>query len=568
MQRSRFAVLFAFGLGALVALLAAPIALTGRDHRADFAPDAYAAPLSSADASPVAQPPGQLSPLPSLAPLVKQLRPVVVNINSRFKPRRVASRRAMPSRPPSTPFDQGPGDDGSGEEDQQDPMERFFRFFGGQPSPDEGERHGLGSGFLIGDGLVLTNNHVVEIQDPGSNKFRPMDDIKVITDETSPVGSREFTGKVIGNDPKTDIALVKLEGEHVNELKGAVLGDSDALQVGDYVVAIGEPFGLQATVTAGIISAKERALGPQSVYSDFLQTDASINPGNSGGPLFNLRGEVIGVNTAIIGGANTIGFAIPIAVVKQILPQLQKTGRVVRGFLGVQPQPITQDMVDSLGLKSTQGALIADVVKGGPADKAGIKPGDVVAALNGKPVSDNNQLTRDVGAIPPSQSVKLDVVRDGKTRTVEVKLAERPDEVDQSSRGGGQGGESDKSSGDLLGLRVQELTPEMAQRARVDPSTKGVVVTGVAQDSPASQAGIDPGDVILEINKQPVASVADYKKAVSKLATCGRAGSAAVAARIPLAARRLCRGANSASSSMPPKTRSLTRTAERNRVPP
>src|SRR5439155_3730620 len=160
MQRSRFAVLFAFGLGALVALVAAPIALTGRDHRGDFAPDAHAAPLSSADASPVAQPPGQLSPLPSLAPLVKQLRPVVVNINSRFKPRRVASRRAMPSRPPSTPFDQGPGDDGSGEEDQQDPMERFFRFFGGQPSPDEGERHGLGSGFLIGDGLVLTNNHV------------------------------------------------------------------------------------------------------------------------------------------------------------------------------------------------------------------------------------------------------------------------------------------------------------------------------------------------------------------------------------------------------------------------
>jgi serine protease Do len=517
MQRSRFAALFAFGLGAVAALVVAPIAMTGRGARSDFAPDAHAAPLSPADTSPAAaQSQGQLSPVPSLAPLVKQLRPVVVNINSRFKPRRVA-RRGMPSRPPTTPFDQAPGDDGSSEDDQQDPMERFFRFFGGQPSPDEGERHGLGSGFLIGDGLVLTNNHVVEIQDPGSSKFRPMDDIKVITDETSPVGSREFTGKVIGNDPKSDIALVKLEGEHVNELKGAVLGDSDALQVGDYVVAIGEPFGLQATVTAGIISAKERALGPQSVYSDFLQTDASINPGNSGGPLFNLRGEVIGVNTAIIGGANTIGFAIPIAVIKQILPQLKTTGRVVRGFLGVQPQPITQDMVDNLGLKSTQGALIADVVKGGPADKSGIKPGDVVIALNGRPVTDNNQLTRDVGAIPPGQTVKLEVAREGKTRAVEVKLAERPDEVEQSSRSGGQGGESDKSSGDLLGLKVQELTPEMAQRARVDPGTKGVVATAVAQDSPASQAGIDPGDVILEINRQPVTSVADYKKAVSKL---------------------------------------------------
>src|SRR5438128_2237232 len=273
-------------------------------------------------------------------------------------------------------------------------------------APDDQERHGLGSGFLIGNGLVLTNNHVVEIQDPGSNKFRPMDDIKVITDETSPAGAREYVGKVIGNDPKSDIALLKLEGEHVGELKGAMLGDSDALQVGDYVVAIGEPFGLQATVTSGIISAKERALGPSSVYSDFLQTDASINPGNSGGPLFNLRGEVIGVNTAIIGGANTIGFAIPIAVVKQILPQLEKNGRVMRGFLGVQPQPITQDMVDTLGLKSTQGAAIADVVKGSPADKAGVKPGDVVVSLSGKPVTDGNQLTRDVGAIPPGQTVK------------------------------------------------------------------------------------------------------------------------------------------------------------------
>jgi serine protease Do len=518
MQRSRFAVLFAFALGAIVALVAAPIAIKGHDRHAEFAPDAQAAPLSPADAAPAAQPPtGQLSPVPSLSPLVKQLRPVVVNINSRFKPRRVVSRR-LPNRQPRTPFDQGPGDDGSdGDDDSQDPMERFFRFFGGQPSPDEGERHGLGSGFLIGNGMVLTNNHVVEIQDPGSNKFRPMDDIKVITDETSPVGSREYTGKVIGNDPKSDIALVKLEGEHVNELKGAVLGDSDALQVGDYVIAIGEPFGLQATVTAGIISAKERALGPQSVYSDFLQTDASINPGNSGGPLFNLRGEVIGVNTAIIGGANTIGFAIPIAVVKQILPQLEKTGRVVRGFLGVQPQPITQDMVDNLGLKSTQGALLADVVKGGPADKAGVKPGDVVVALNGKPVTDNNQLTRDVGAIPPGRTVKLEVVRDGKSRPVEVKLAERPDEIDQISRGRGETSDSDKSSGDLLGLRVQELTPQLAQRARVDPGTKGVVVTSVTPDSPASQAGIDPGDVVLEINRQPVTSVDEYKKAVSKL---------------------------------------------------
>jgi serine protease Do len=524
MQRSRITLLCAFALGSLATVVALPIALSGRDRQHDLAPDAQASPLPAPAAPTNATPPavqtaqGQLTPLPSLAPLVKQLRPVVVNINSRFKPRRATARRGMPPQArPRTPFDQPPGEDGEDGGDQQDPMERFFRFFGGQPTPDDQERHGLGSGLLIGNGLVLTNNHVVEIQDPGSNKFRPMDDIKVITDETSPVGAREYVGKVIGNDPKSDIALLKLEGEHVNELKGAVLGDSDALQVGDYVIAIGEPFGLQATVTSGIISAKERALGPASVYSDFLQTDASINPGNSGGPLFNLRGEVIGINTAIIGGANTIGFAIPIAVVKQILPQLEKTGRVVRGFLGVQPQPITQDMVDSLGLKSTQGALLADVVKGGPADKAGVKPGDVVVSLNGKPVTDANQLTRDVGAIPPGQTVKLEIVRDGKQRQVEVKLGERPDEKETTARAGGQGGDADKSSGDVLGVRVQDLTPELAQRARVEPGTKGVVVTDVAPDSPASQAGLDPGDVILEVNRQPVASVADYRKVVSKL---------------------------------------------------
>jgi serine protease Do len=524
MQRSRITVLCAFAVGSLATVVALPLAFSGRDRQKDLAPDAQAAPApapaapANAAPPPAQSAPGQLTPLPSLAPLVKQLRPVVVNINSRFKPRRATARRGMPQARPRTPFDQGPGDEGDdGSGDQQDPMERFFRFFGGQPTPDDQERHGLGSGFLIGNGMVLTNNHVVEIQDPGSSKFRPMDDIKVITDETSPAGAREYVGKVIGNDPKSDIALLKLEGEHVNELKGAMLGDSDGLQVGDYVIAIGEPFGLQATVTAGIISAKERALGPGSVYSDFLQTDASINPGNSGGPLFNLRGEVIGVNTAIIGGANAIGFAIPIAVVKQILPQLEKTGRVVRGFLGVQPQPITQDMVDTLGLKSTQGALLADVVKGGPADKAGIKPGDVVVSLNGKPVTDANQLTRDVGAIAPEQTVKLEIVRDGKARQVEVKLGERPDETETTSRAGGQGGDADKSSGDLLGVRVQDLTPELAQRARVEAGTKGVVIIDVAPDSPASQAGLDPGDLILEIGRQPVTSVADYRKAVSKL---------------------------------------------------
>jgi len=522
MLRSRFTGSIVY-VAAVAAL--APLILTGCDHPAPFAADAHADTLPAGPPA-QAQVTGdrQFSGMPSLAPIVKQLRPTVVNVASRFKPRRIARNQ----RPPQgrgqrqNPFENGPGDDD--ENGQEDPMERFFRFFGGPQgqNQDQQERHGLGSGFLIGDGYVLTNNHVVEIQDPGSNEFRPMDDIKVSTDETAPGGSREFTAKVVGNDPKSDVALLKIEGEHVAELPRATLGDSDALQVGDYVIAIGEPFGLQATVTAGIISAKERALGPGSVYSDYLQTDASINPGNSGGPLFNLRGEVIGINSAIISGANTIGFAIPIAVVKQILPQLREKGRVVRGFMGVQPQAITADMVDQLGLKSTKGALIAEVVPKSPASEAGLKPGDVVVALNGRPVNDPNQFQRDVGTVQPGQLAKVDVLRDGKTHTVNVKLKARPEDSRVSERNPMQSN-SESAPGDPLGVRVQNLTPDLAQRARVDEDTRGVVVMDVVPDSPAATAGIEPGDVIVEVNRQEVTSVDQYKKAIARLKKNGTA---------------------------------------------
>src|SRR5882724_9075984 len=437
----RFTLIAALFTGALAAAVALPLVSACKRLASDssfFAADAQAAAIAAPPPTAESVKQQQVIQMPALAPLVKQLRPVVVNINSKIKPRgggRVAQR--LPQGHPRLRQQPQQDEDNSDDDSPQDPMERFFRYFG-QPSPgDQQERHGLGSGFLIGDGLVLTNNHVVEVQDesrPG--RFRPMDEIKVITDETAPGGAREFSAKVIGNDPKTDIAVLKIEGKDVDKLKYATLGDSDVAEVGDYVLAIGEPFGLQATVTSGIISAKERTQfgGP---YSDYLQTDASINPGNSGGPLFNMKGEVVGVNAAIISGANTIGFAIPINVVKEILPQLKQTGRVARGFLGVSPQAITADMADSLGLKSTKGALIADVVKDSPAEKGGLKPGDVVVALNGKPVSDNSQLTRDVGVIPPGSTVKLDIVREGKQRTVEVKLAERPD--DEGSCGGGRG---------------------------------------------------------------------------------------------------------------------------------
>src|SRR4051812_23713502 len=513
----RFTVLAALFTGAAAALVAVPLVSASRHRPGDsslIASEAQAAAPSTAETV------RQAGPMPSLAPLVRQLRPVGVNINSRFKPRKPRVAQRMPQGHPrlrQQPDDDNNGEGGGGDDEdspQQDPMERFFRFFG-QPQPDEQERHGLGSGFLIGDGLVLTNNHVVEIQDENNRgKFRPMDEIKVITDESAPGGAREFSAKVVGNDPKSDIALLRIEGKDVGSLKYAALGDSDAVEVGDYVVAIGEPFGLQATVTSGIISAKERTQfgGP---YSDYLQTDASINPGNSGGPLFNMKGEVVGVNSAIISGANTIGFAIPVNVVKQILPQLKEKGRVVRGFLGVSPQAITADMVDQLNLKSTKGALIAEVVKPSPADKAGVKPGDVVVAINGKPVNDNNQLTRDVGVIPPGQVVRLDVIRDGRQRTIEAKLDPRPDETEQSGTSKDKGGS--KEPGDLLGVQVEDLTPQLARRAQVDPGTKGAVIVDLSQDSPASEAGLDAGDVIVEVNRKPVASAADYKSAVKSL---------------------------------------------------
>jgi serine protease Do len=514
MQR-RLTVLAALISGALAAVAALPLvsALHRPQAASMLAADAQAAASAAVAPAPTtAETLRQAGPMPSLAPIVKQLRPVVVNINSRFKPRRIAQRgRGLPQVRPG-PND---GDNGDGSDEEQDPMERFFRQFG-QPQQDQQERHGLGSGFLIGDGLVLTNNHVVEVQDEGRpGKFRPMDEIKVFTDESAPGGAREFSAKVLGNDPKTDVALLKIEGKDVGSLKYATLGDSDAAEVGDYVIAIGEPFGLQATVTAGIISAKERTQlgGP---YSDYLQTDASINPGNSGGPLFNLKGEVVGINSAIISGANTIGFAIPIAVVKQILPQLKEKGRVVRGFLGVQPQAITADMVDHLGLKSTRGALLADVIKDGPADKAGLKPGDVVVALNGKPIADNNQLTRDVGVVPPGKPVKLDVLREGRERSFEVTLAPRPDETDQASKSS-KDGSGAKEGGDLLGLSVEDLTPQLARRAQVEAGTKGAVVVDVAPDSPGSAAGLEPGDVIVELNRQPVGSAGDYRKAAKGL---------------------------------------------------
>jgi serine protease Do len=528
-----------FSLSPLLALSLAAASGCTQAQQHLFAADARAAAPTTAAAQevaaqvPVAAPllaqagsggsggDAQLAPMPSLAPLVKRLRPVVVNINSKYRPRAQAQRSQrrgqMPPGHPQVDPRQGEGDEG--EDDSGDPMERFFRRFGNPNggTPDRRERSGLGSGFLIGDGLVITNNHVVQIQEGPDGKFRPMDEIKVITDDQAPGGTREFSAKLIGADPKSDIALLRIDDPKGKALPGANLGDSDALEVGDYVVAIGEPFGLQATVTAGIISAKERVqagAGQNGAYTDYLQTDASINPGNSGGPLFNLRGEVVGVNSAIISGANTIGFAIPIAVVKQILPQLKTVGKVVRGFLGVQLQPLSQDTAEQLGLKSTQGALVADVVKGGPAAEAGLKAGDVITAVNGKAIADNFMLTREVGTIPPGQSIRLDYIRETKAGSLSAKVKARPEDEEAA---GAPAPEGEKAGADLLGLVIEPLTPDLARRARVDVATKGVIITDLSPESVAASAGIEPGMVIIEVNRKPVTTPEEYSKAVKNV---------------------------------------------------
>src|SRR5438067_10125919 len=420
-RHRRFTLFSALIAGALAAVAALPLVSACQRRTTDSSILAADAQAAAASPPTTAETVKQVGPMPSLAPLVKQLRPVVVNINSRIKPRQGRVSQRMPQGHPRVRPPQQDEDNGGDEDDSQDPMERFFRYFG-QPMPDEQERGGLGSGFLIGDGLVLTNNPVVEIQDePRPGRYRPMDEIKVITDETAPGGAREFAAKVIGNDPKSDVALLKIEGKDVEKLKYASLGDSDNVEVGDYVLAIGEPFGLQATVTSGIISAKERTQfgGP---YSDYLQTDASINPGNSGGPLFNMKGEVVGVNAAIISGANTIGFAIPVNVVKQILPQLKQTGKVVRGFLGVQPQAITADMVDNLGLKSTKGALVVDVAQDSPAADAGLEPGDIVVEVNRRPVGSASDYRTAVKSVKKGDTALLRIKHGQSTTYVPVRV--------------------------------------------------------------------------------------------------------------------------------------------------
>ena len=412
--------------------------------------------------------------LPDFVSLAKKMRPIVVNISTT----QMSDVRGQQEF--GSPF---------GEED---PFNDFWkRFFGGPLPRGRQRQQSLGSGFIIdADGSILTNNHVVE----NAQKIV----VKLLGDD------QEYEAKVIGRDSKTDIAIIKINTK--TNLPTANFGDSDKLEVGEWVVAIGNPFGLDSTVTSGIVSAKGRHIG-QGPYDNFIQTDASINPGNSGGPLINLRGEVIGINTAIFsrtGGNMGIGFAIPVNLAKELLPQLKGKGKVTRGYLGVLIQKVTPEIAESLGMERGYGALVANVSKDGPAEKAGVKVGDVIVEFDGKEVKDSGDLPIIVARTPVDKKVRMKVLRDKKEVMLNVAVGElKEEEVVASVPEKGE-----------LGMTVQRVTPQMAESLGLE-KPEGVVVTDVESGSAADEAGIRRGDVIVQIDRKTIRSVDEYKKSIA-----------------------------------------------------
>jgi serine protease Do len=365
-------------------------------------------------------------------------------------------------------------------------FKEFWKKFFGNQEPKEFKRKGLGSGFVINkEGYIVTNNHVVQ----------KAKDITVIL-----FNKEQYPATVIGTDPKIDIALLKIEPKR--ELTVVPLGNSDTLREGESVIAIGNPFGLSETVTAGIVSAKGRAIGA-GPYDDFIQTDASINPGNSGGPLINYHGEVVGINTAIVSAAQGIGFAVPINMAKEILLPLKERGKVTRGWLGVSIQEVTPELAKAFGLKDERGALVSDVVSGGPAEKAGIRRGDIITEFNGKVVKDYHELPRMVASISPGERAAFTVLRDGREEKVSTVIGElKEDEITQPEEVQNQ-----------MGISLQAVTPEIAKELGMKKA-EGVVVTSVEPDSLASESKIERGDVILEVDRKPVNSLKEFNEAI------------------------------------------------------
>ncbi|QLA15965.1 Do family serine endopeptidase [Desulfolutivibrio sulfoxidireducens] len=442
------------------------------------------------------------SSLPEVTALVEQAGPAVVNISTTKTINNQGKLRDFFQQMPrkGTPFD--------------DFFDQFDRFFGpqgphggpqgpqnGPQGPRDRERgpkqRSLGSGFIISrDGYIVTNNHVID----------QADEVKVLLRDSD----KPLSAKVVGRDPEMDLALIKIDGQ--KDLPYLEFGDSGALKVGEWVVAIGNPFGLQNTVTMGIVSAKGRIIGA-GPFDNFIQTDASINPGNSGGPLLDLDGRVIGINTAIVASGQGIGFAIPSNMAKDIIGQLRENKSVKRGWLGVTIQNIDENTAKALDMKDTKGALLTSVIPGDPADKAGLKTGDVITAVNGESVEDTNALLRKVAALRPGEKAELTYLRKGSTSKATVSLGERDSK--SVAQGEMQNGEDDTAREALLGLSLRPVNAQEAKALGLDKA-QGLLVAGVEQGSAAEDADVRPGDVIVEINQSPVGSVDAFTKAVKE----------------------------------------------------
>lgn len=411
----------------------------------------------------------------SYAPVLKNVLPSVVNISSSKVVKADKQMRQL----------------------QMDPF--FRQFFGdGEQfgAPKDRREKSLGSGVIVSpEGYILTNNHVVD----GAT------DVKVTLSD-----KREFEAKIIGTDPKTDVAVLKIESSN---LKPVTLGDSSKVEVGDTALAIGDPFGVGQTVTRGIISATGRGnLGIED-YEDFIQTDAPINPGNSGGALINDRGELVGINTAILThgeGSEGIGFAVPVNLAHGVMDQILKNGKVVRAYMGILPQDMTTDMAKAFGEKEARGVVVGDVSANSPAQEAGVKRGDILLEVDGKPVTSSNQLRNSISMMQPGTEIKIKLARDGNERDVTVKLAEMPTETAMARP------DDEDSTKALEGVEVSNLSPNMAERLGLPSSSTGVVVTDVDPSSKIADSGLRKGDVIQEVNHQPVKNVSEFQSAMKK----------------------------------------------------
>lgn len=407
----------------------------------------------------------------SISPTVKRLTPSVVNIST---------TNVIKASPFTSPY-------------QDEYFKKFFeKFFSDQMPGREFRNKGLGSGFIMSsDGYIITNNHVV----------RKAEEIEVILE-----GGKKYTAKIVGTDPLTDLALLKIDPE--GPLPAVEMGDSSALAIGDWVFAIGNPFGLGHTVTAGIVSAKGRALGIGR-YDNFIQTDAAINPGNSGGPLFDYEGRVVGVNTAVMARGQGLGFAIPINMAKTVVEHLKVNGKVIRGWLGIMIQDITPEISEALGINRDKGGLVSEVKEGSPADKAGLMRGDVIVSVEGEKIPDAATLARKLALTKPGVDTKFVVLRDGREKVFTVKLIEHPDneKIEESP---------DKlKAEEELGIEVSEITEQLRNRFNIQASG-GVIIAKVARGSLASEAGFRPGDVILEVNGDAVGGLDQYQEALDK----------------------------------------------------